>query len=220
MAGSSLHVLPVQLSFQRLRFDLPALCGPHVGSVPHSTHGSTSQCLAAHCTFALSPRLLLAPCSHARHPRSRSVSVAAQHQRFGNSHQAGRTDGNLPRLDPFRHFCPSAATTRRAFALSAPAGLHASFRPAPSRQFRTRSRGAWRRSPSWSSWAASCAHGCTACKGRLQVWRARRFQRIPPHKSISCRVWRACAAMRKSRLDLSTGLQLRRSLTSPLLRSR
>ena len=31
--------------------------------------------------------------------------------------------------------CPRAATTRRAFALSAPAGLHAAFRPAPSRQF-------------------------------------------------------------------------------------
>jgi len=81
----------------------PHFCGPHVGSVPHSTHGSTSQCLAAHCTFALSPRLLLAPCSHARHPRSRSVSVAHQHQRFGNSHQA-RT-GNLTAtrpLPPFR----------------------------------------------------------------------------------------------------------------------
>jgi hypothetical protein len=84
----------------------PRFSGPHVGSVPHSTHGSTSQCLPAHCTFALSPRLLLAPCSHARHPRSRSVSVAAQDQRFRNSHQAGLMGimGNLPRLDPLRHF--------------------------------------------------------------------------------------------------------------------
>jgi hypothetical protein len=56
----------------------PHFCGPHIalGAVPHSTHGSTSQCLAAH-TFAFSPRLLPDPCSHARHPRSRSVSVAA-----------------------------------------------------------------------------------------------------------------------------------------------
>jgi hypothetical protein len=103
MTGSSLHVLPVQSSFQLLGFDIP-LCGPHVGSVPHITHGSTSQCLAAHCTFALPPRLLLAQCSHERHPRP-AVSVAPQHQRFGNSHQA--LEGLmeiLQRLDPFRHF--------------------------------------------------------------------------------------------------------------------
>jgi hypothetical protein len=31
------------------------------------------------------------------------VSAAAQHQRFGNSHQAGLM-GDLPRLDPFHHF--------------------------------------------------------------------------------------------------------------------
>jgi hypothetical protein len=74
-----------------------ALTFTHFCGLPHSTHGSTSQCLAAHCTFALSPRLLLASCPC-------TTPTEQVRECCSPTPALGEQPSRLMRLDPFHHF--------------------------------------------------------------------------------------------------------------------
>ena len=85
MAGFALHILPVQLSFQRLLFDLPA------------QHLAVSGCTLH---FRASPPPPPRPVPSCTKP---AEQVRDQHQRSGDSHEAQGLMEILPRpLSPFR----------------------------------------------------------------------------------------------------------------------
>ena len=85
-----------------------ALTFTHFCGLPHSTHGSTSQCLAAHCTFALSPRLLLASCPC-------TTPTEQVRECCSPTPALGEQPSRLMRLDPFHHFANLSPSNRIAW---------------------------------------------------------------------------------------------------------